>query len=269
MSTSYSTPPTRSESGETVALVAVPRAKFDLHRAVRAHRELDDCVAHAGREPNCLVFTTHLSTYTRNEVGLWPVLKRAFFDKLASEPSAAVVFWDSEQVCWSSSAGQVETFGAWNTGFYMYREQLPGARVKRTAIYLAAPLTAPTRAGIEENRANAARWAAFLVEHFPVAVECSWVVLTGQLEETPENRKRGLECDVALVELCAEVWMVGGRVSSGMRFESDHARSLGIKVIDLTDMGPAVQDTPAWLESLRFSLEGQGSGVCVATEGAK
>jgi hypothetical protein len=41
----------------------------------------------------------------------------------------------------------------------------------------------------------------------------------------------------ALVERCDAVWLVGGRVSSGMQIEADHAIGRGIDVIDLTHMG--------------------------------
>lgn len=131
----------------------------------------------------------------------------------------------------------------------------------RSVVYLAAPLTAETREGIEQNRKNAARWAAFLVEHFNVAVECTWIVLTGELEETEENRKRGLECDLALVERCDELWMVGGRVSSGMRLESDHARKRGLRVVDLTALGVV---PPFDAEIVRLALAEQGTEALAA-----
>jgi hypothetical protein len=132
---------------------------------------------------------------------------------------------------------------------------------KRRVVYLAAPLTAPTREGIEQNRKNGARWAAFLVEHFNVAVECTWIVLTGELEETPANRKRGLECDLALVERCDELWMVGGRVSGGMQVESDHARKRGMRVVDLTALGVVPPFEP---EIVRLALVEQGTGALAA-----
>jgi hypothetical protein len=132
------------------------------------------------------------------------------------------------------------------------------APTKRKVIYLAAPLTAPTREGIEQNRKNAARWAAWLVVQFDVAVECTWIVLTGELEETPDNRKRGLECDLELVERCDELWMVGGRVSSGMKLESDHAAAKGLRVIDLTGFG---QVPPTGPEVVALELDAQGSRV--------
>lgn len=70
-----------------------------------------------------------------------------------------------------------------------------------------------------------------------VAPIATWIVLSGELAETPANREFGLAIDVALVERCDEVWLVGGRVSPGMRIEADAARVKGIRVRDLTWMG--------------------------------
>jgi hypothetical protein len=108
--------------------------------------------------------------------------------------------------------------------------------VKRV-VYLCHPLNAPTREGIEANRKEAARWAAFFATYFDVAPECSWIVLTGELEETAENRARGLAIDLALVERCAELVMVGPRISDGMRLEATHmVTEVGGPVYDLTGL---------------------------------
>lgn len=115
--------------------------------------------------------------------------------------------------------------------------------MSKRVVYIAHPLSADTREGIEANRRNAARWAAWLSERFDIAPECSWIVLTGEWEETEENRERGLACDTALVERCDELWMVGGRVSSGMLIESQHARVKGVKVVDLTSLGRDVPES--------------------------
>lgn len=113
----------------------------------------------------------------------------------------------------------------------------------RRAVYLAHCLSAPTRAGIEANRQSASKWAAFLVTHFNVAIECSWIVLTGELDETPENRKRGLDCDLVMVGGCQELVMVGPRTSDGMLIEARHmVHEVGGAVYDLTglEMDPGV-----------------------------
>jgi hypothetical protein len=93
-------------------------------------------------------------------------------------------------------------------------------------VYLAAPLSAPTRAGIEANRRAAAEWACWIAKTFHVAVECSWLVMTSVLEETPENRALGLACDIALVKRCDCLIAVGPAWSSGMSAEAEHARAV-------------------------------------------
>ena len=100
-------------------------------------------------------------------------------------------------------------------------------------IYIAHPLSAPTLEGIEANRRRAAKWAAWAATTQGVSPVCSWITLTGELPETPENRRLGLEIDKAQVALCAEIWLVGGRVSKGMAIEASVSR----KVVDLTHLG--------------------------------
>ena len=101
-------------------------------------------------------------------------------------------------------------------------------------VYVAHQLSAPTREGIDENRRKAAMWGAWISTTFKVAVSADWLWMTGELDETPENRAHGLACDLAHIERCDELWMVGRVVSSGMRLEAEHARSHRIPVYDLT-----------------------------------
>jgi len=103
-------------------------------------------------------------------------------------------------------------------------------------VYLAHPLGAPTREGIEANRRSAATWAAWVSVRFFVAVTADWIWLTGELQETEENRAWGLECDKSHIERCDEVWMVGPSVSSGMSIEAEHARLSRLWVYDLTGL---------------------------------
>lgn len=120
----------------------------------------------------------------------------------------------------------------------------------KRVVYLCHPLNAPTREGIEANRKEAARWAAFFATYFDVAPECSWIVLTGELEETDENRATGLAIDLALVARCDELVMVGPRVSEGMLLESEHAKKLGKPVYNLTRIGrDPMTIALAWLPS--------------------
>jgi hypothetical protein len=96
-------------------------------------------------------------------------------------------------------------------------------------VYVAHPLGAGSDR--EENRRSAAKWCAHIGElgYAPVA---DWIILSGEWDET--KRELGLEIDFALIHRCDELWMVGPRVSPGMKLESDHARRLGIPVFDYT-----------------------------------
>ena len=109
------------------------------------------------------------------------------------------------------------------------------AKLKR--IYVAHPLSADTPEGIQRNRESAARWGAW-VFNLGYAPVCSWITITGVIEDSPDNRANGLECDKREVETCDEIWMVGGRISSGMKTEGEHAILHNIVARDWTYLGP-------------------------------
>lgn len=100
------------------------------------------------------------------------------------------------------------------------------------AVYLGHPLTAPTREGIEQNRANAAKWAAWLWRQ-GFAVECSWIVATGELEETEANRELGLRSDCEQVKRQDVMVLCGPRISGDMLREAGSAKI----IVDFTCYG--------------------------------
>lgn len=112
-----------------------------------------------------------------------------------------------------------------------YEKQAESSEIVRV-VYIAHPLGAgPDR---EQNRARASRWVAWAALQ-GVAPVATWITLSG--EWTEERRELGLAIDVALAQRCDEVWLVGGRVSAGMRIESSAAARAGIVVRDLTCLG--------------------------------
>jgi hypothetical protein len=102
-------------------------------------------------------------------------------------------------------------------------------------VYIAAPLGAGHDRGA--NLARAARWVAWATLAHGVAVIADWIILADELAETPANRGRGLESDMALIARCDELWLVGGRISPGMHLESAEAQRLGLTVVDMTALG--------------------------------
>ena len=106
----------------------------------------------------------------------------------------------------------------------------------RPVVYVAHPLNAPTRAGIDANRAAASRWVAWAALN-GCATVADWIILSGHLPETPQNRALGLEIDCTLIERCDAVLLVGGRISEGMAIERAHAQISDVASVDLTELG--------------------------------
>lgn len=114
--------------------------------------------------------------------------------------------------------------------------------MSRLSVYVAHPLGAgPDR---DANLRNGALWCAWLAEHFDIAPQAPWVVLASVWDESPENRKRGIECDLATLDVCAELWLVGPRVSPGMLVEATYMHGLSKPVRDLTGYVPALLAEP-------------------------
>lgn len=130
--------------------------------------------------------------------------------------------------------------------------------------YLAAPLSAETCVLVEHNRARAARWTAWAARN-GVSPVCTWITLTGCWDESPHNRRRGLEIDCRLIEVCDVVLWVGGRVSDGMRVEGHHADVHRVPVLDLTALGlePPQFEFPL-REKIAELLEQRSCPVCLA-----
>jgi len=117
------------------------------------------------------------------------------------------------------------------------------------AVYLGHPLTADTSEGIEQNRRNAARWAAWLWKQ-GFSVECSWIVCTGELEETPENRELGLRSDCEQVRRCDVMVLCGPRISGGMLREAGAAKV----IVDFTYKGFELPGALEWRDGVPVTL---------------
>lgn len=79
-----------------------------------------------------------------------------------------------------------------------------------------------------------------------IAINVPWKIYVDNLDESYKNR--ALRDDLAVLSTCKVIILVGGRISPGMLLEATTARTLGIRVIDLTDMGynpPRIDDENA------------------------
>ncbi len=97
----------------------------------------------------------------------------------------------------------------------------------RLVLYVAHPLGAPDKAGIDANIASGMRWLSWLRRSFP---ECTFVapwiaaVLSGEDDADPAQREAGLVDARAVIPLLDGVVLCGDRVSSGMSRECATAR---------------------------------------------
>ena len=96
--------------------------------------------------------------------------------------------------------------------------------IRRPIVYIAHPLSGDWEGNIASARQYAE--ASARNNYAPVA---PYLTLYGLLHE-PADRQLGLDIDLAMIEVCDEVWLCGGRISSGMQIELDHALEVGVKI---------------------------------------
>lgn len=223
-----------SDGGEAVS---APREELALVK--ERHNELDVFRAHLLRAPHCLVFTGRNGLdYTHEQVAIWPAMKTELASKLRNERSAAVAFWDSNRVCWSSGWSQVTTFEAYARGWYMFREQLP-----LPLVYVAGPYSAKTREGVEENIRRAELLGLCVAElgAMPVIPHCN---TSHPLFESAQPYDFWLRGTLELMRRCDVVILTSDwERSSGARGEREEAERIGLPVFE------SPEELKAWLEA--------------------
>ncbi len=93
-------------------------------------------------------------------------------------------------------------------------------------IYIASPL----RGDYEKNIRNAAAYCEKACAAGVLAFAPHLYFTQFYNDTIPEQREKGLEMGLAMLEKCEELWVMGTRISEGMRGEIAHARELGVPV---------------------------------------
>jgi len=102
--------------------------------------------------------------------------------------------------------------------------------------YLAHPVGSDAdRAANLERVRRWFRWA--LDEYLDSAIVVPWLPYCQNLAETPDNRKRGIRDDLAVLSRCDAILLCGGWLSPGMDAELTLARKLGLEVINRLCLG--------------------------------
>lgn len=135
---------------------------------------------------------------------------------------------------------------------------------RRPVVYLAHPVGATTVEGISAHLRRARRWYWRLRAAAPWVVSCPWMCevlacIEANVAEA-DGRDAGIANMCRLIDGCDAIVLVGGRVSTGMAIERDHAVKRGLRVIDLTDLGDEPPAHDALLEALAARMAGGAGG---------
>lgn len=117
-----------------------------------------------------------------------------------------------------------------------------------TVAYVAHPVgQEPARAA---NLIRLRRWMAWLIPQHPnFALVAPWALYCDVLDETPENRARGIRDDLWVLYRCDAIILVGGVMSPGMAKEHDIALCEGKRTINYLHLGaepPATEGGEPW-----------------------
>ena len=107
-------------------------------------------------------------------------------------------------------------FGA----FCAIEKEEKALRAFRPIVYICSPYAGD----VESNTAAARRYSRFAVEagYIPIAPHLLFPQFLD--DDKPKERELGLGFGNALMSKCAEVWVFGSRISSGMEAEIERAK---------------------------------------------
>ena len=122
-------------------------------------------------------------------------------------------------------------------------------------IYIASPYAGD----IETNTAFAKKACRYAIHqgHTPIAVHLLYPQMLDDAE--PPEREIGLRLGHRVLEVCDELWLCGGRVSSGMAREIEEAQRLGIPIRQIGELEIKQEALPAEME--QSEAPGQSMGM--------
>ena len=110
---------------------------------------------------------------------------------------------------------------------------MKGAGMK--LVYIASPLRGENPSGkdYKKNIEQAAKYCENACSLGVLAFAPHLYFTQFYNDTIPEQREKGLEMGLAMLEKCEELWEMGTHISQGMRGEIAHAKSLGIPIYNV------------------------------------
>lgn len=104
-------------------------------------------------------------------------------------------------------------------------------------VYIAHPIGAPTKEGIEENLADLRRIIRLInLKYNDIVPFCPYYAdIVSMNDNVPSERERGMFNDKVILErgIVDELWLTGNRLSYGMKAERNIALSNNITVVNM------------------------------------
>ena len=94
----------------------------------------------------------------------------------------------------------------------------------------------PYAGDVDGNIRNAYRYCRFVIENGKNPIASHLLYPQFLDDDSPEERKIGLELGLDLLRVCDELWCFGSRISKGMKAEITMAEELGIPVRRFDDI---------------------------------
>jgi len=125
-------------------------------------------------------------------------------------------------------------------------------------VYLAHPLSASTKEGIQKNIQFAKQWFRWACDNYYPShcFNLTWVVNCEVYNDADKlDRERGMQRNYAHIARSDELWLVGPKITQGMLDEATYARRSGLSVYNLTGFEKPItaridlRDLPVWLGS--------------------
>lgn len=99
-----------------------------------------------------------------------------------------------------------------------------------------AYLAHPVSGDVVGNIAKAKIWLKWLQQRYIdkafIAPWIDWIELCGDDDDNSQQRELGMQRDFLVIGRCHELWMVGGRMSTGMLREKRVAIAHGVDILD-------------------------------------